>query len=86
MVWNGNERSRGMRDRIINALLIIIIVLNFITIGATIYRINNESKPIPHQVTAKNETNGHCYVQTWVEVPPEDYIGLDVGDEFEVTK
>ena len=75
-----------MRDRIINTLLIIIIVLNFITIVATIYRINNESKPTPHQVTAKSKVNGKCYVQIWVEVSPEDYIGLDVGDELEIAE
>lgn len=38
----------------------------------------------PYYVTDKDEFSGHCYVQTWVEVSPEDYIGLEVGDEFEV--
>lgn len=42
--------------------------------------------PRPYQVTDKNEFGGRCYVQTWIEVTPEDYIGLEVGDEFEVTK
>lgn len=40
--------------------------------------------PRPYQVTDKDEFGGRCYVQTWIEVTPEDYIGLEVGDEFEV--
>lgn len=40
--------------------------------------------PHPYQVTDKDEFGGRCYVQTWIEVTPEEYIGLEVGDEFEV--
>lgn len=43
-----------------------------------------EESPCPYQVTDKDEFGGRCYVQTWIEVTPEDYIGLEVGDEFEV--
>lgn len=43
-----------------------------------------ETAPRPYQVTDKDEFGGRCYVQTWIEVTPEDYIGLEVGDEFEV--
>lgn len=46
----------------------------------------SEESPRPYQVTDKDEFGGRCYVQTWVEVTPEDYIGLEVGDEFEVTE
>lgn len=45
-----------------------------------------EPSPVEGQVNDKYENDGRCYVQTWVEVTPEDYIGLDVGDEFEVTE
>lgn len=43
-----------------------------------------KESPRPYQVTDKDEFGGRCYVQTWIEVTPEDYIGLEVGDEFEV--
>lgn len=45
-----------------------------------------EPIPVAGQVNDKCENGGRCYVQTWVEVTPEDYIGLDIGDEFEVTE
>ena len=38
--------------------------------------------PQPYAVTDKAEYDGKCYVQTWIEVDVEDYIGLDVGDNF----
>lgn len=41
-----------------------------------------ESNPKPSQVEAKYERDGRCFVEIWVEVTPEEYIGLDVGDEF----
>lgn len=66
--------------------LIIIIVCNIITAGLILYSERNRHNPKPYYVTDKAESKGRCYVQTWVEVTPEDYIGLDVGDEFEVTK
>ena len=45
-----------------------------------------KDEPKPYYVTDKAEVDGRCYVQTWVDVTPEEYIGLDVGDEFEVTE
>lgn len=64
-----------------------LLVMGLFISGMVFGRLTLDSpSPIPHQVTAKNEVAGRCYVQTWVEVTPEEYIGLDVGDEFEVTK
>lgn len=40
--------------------------------------------PEPSQVEAKYERDGRCFVEIWVEVTPEEYIGLDVGDEYEI--
>lgn len=37
----------------------------------------------PYVVIGKHEHNGKCYIQTWIEVTPEKYIGLDIGDEYE---
>ena len=47
---------------------------------------STEPTPVEGQVNDKCEVDGRCYVQTWIEVSVEDYIGLEVGDEFEVTK
>lgn len=57
---------------------IVLIIHSFIIMEM----ICNCGKPVPYQVTNKNEYNGKCYVEIWVEVTPEDYIGLDIGDEF----
>ena len=56
--------------------------------SGVVFGIATSPEPIPvaGQVNEKCENGGRCYVQTWVEVTPEDYIGLDVGDEFEVTE
>lgn len=42
-----------------------------------------KSTPEPYEVVGKCEHDGKCYVETWIEVTPEEYIGLDIGDEFE---
>lgn len=42
--------------------------------------------PKPMQVTDRYEAKGKCYIQTWIEVTPEEYIGLDIGDEYEEEK
>lgn len=66
--------------------LAFILVIIGIFIGINIAPGNNFG-PIPFQVVEKYETrDGRCYIQTWVEVTPEEYIGLEVGDEFEVRK
>lgn len=36
----------------------------------------------PYVVIGKHEHNGKCYIQTWIEVTPEQYIGLDIGDPY----
>lgn len=44
-----------------------------------------QEPPIPLQVVNKYETNdGRCYVETWIEVSVDEYIGLDIGDEFSI--
>ena len=40
--------------------------------------------PEPSQVEDKFERDGRCFVEIWVEVTPEEYIGLDIGDEYEI--
>lgn len=34
------------------------------------------------EVLEKYEYDGKCYIETWIEVTPEEYVGLDIGDEY----
>ena len=70
-----------MRDHILLLVGIMMIFIGGFIIGRSTVP---KETPRPYQVTDKNEFGGRCYVQTWIEVTPEDYIGLEVGDEFEV--
>lgn len=38
--------------------------------------------PEQHQITDKIEVKDKCYIQAWIEVTPEEYIGLDIGDPY----
>lgn len=40
-------------------------------------------EPKTMQIVDKYETNGKYYIQTWIEISPEEYIGYDTGDEYE---
>ena len=42
------------------------------------------SAPEPCEIVGKREANGKCYVEVLVEVDPYDYIGLDIGDEYQI--
>lgn len=35
------------------------------------------------QIVDKYEADGKYYIQTWIEITPEEYIGYDIGDEYE---
>ena len=34
------------------------------------------------EVLEKYEYGGKCYIETWIEVTPKEYIGLDIGDDY----
>ena len=38
--------------------------------------------PKAMQIVDKYEADGKCYIQTWIEITPEEYIGYDIGDEY----
>lgn len=38
--------------------------------------------PKAMQIVDKYEAEGKCYIQTWIEITPEEYIGYDIGDEY----
>ena len=45
-----------------------------------------QSEPTTYPIVDKYEHGGKCYLAIEIEISPEEYIGLDVGDEFEVTE
>lgn len=65
-----------------NFIIIWIMFMSVALLGLALGRWTVAEEPNPLHVTGKSEVDGKCYVQTWVEVTPEEYIGLDVGDEF----
>lgn len=42
-----------------------------------------QSEPTAYPIVDKYEHDGKCYVEIVVEITPEEYIGYDVGDEYE---
>ena len=66
------------KDGIIAGLFIAMVsVLIVIFLSA-----KDTTAPEPWEISGKCEANGKCYVEVWHEVTPEEYIGLDVGDEY----
>lgn len=43
-----------------------------------------EVSPGPYEVLGKYELDDRFYIQVWLEVPANDYIALDIGDEYEI--
>lgn len=43
----------------------------------------SKDEPTTYPIVDKYEHNGKCYVEIVVEISPEEYIGYDVGDEYE---
>lgn len=80
------RRDTEVKTHYITAtLLSLIIVLVALSFGVGLVDLfTPEKKPTPLQVVDKYEGDGKYYVETWVEVDVNDYIGLDIGDEFEV--
>ena len=72
-----------MRSEWIGAALLAWLLAIAIIIGLAIYAAITK-KPEPYEVWDKCENNGKYYVQVWMEVSPEDYIGLDIGDEYQI--
>lgn len=62
-------------------LALISIALITVNIMRTVYE---NPKPESHQITDKCEVDGKCYIETWIEVTPEEYIGLDIGDPYPI--
>lgn len=46
----------------------------------------SQSEPTTYPIVDKYEHGGKCYLAIEIEISPEEYIGYDVGDEFEVTE
>lgn len=43
-----------------------------------------QDKQIKGEVVGKYEENGRCYIDLQMEIPIDDYIGLEIGDEYEI--
>lgn len=69
-----------MRDIGIRIAMLFIVVSMIVCV---LFEYNKTKEVTPLEVVDKCEVDGKCYVETWIEVTPEDYIGLDIGDEFE---
>ena len=65
-------------------LLIIGIIIGFLFSSIINYIYNNESTTLTFDIKDKYERNGGCYILIEKEVTPENYIGYDIGDEFEL--
>lgn len=69
-----------------NKTMATVALICFVIVSVLIFATcaTQERVPIPSQVEDKFERDGRCYVEVWVEVTPEEYIGLDIGDEYEI--
>ena len=70
-----------MRNHILIWLGIMMIFIGGFIVGRTTVPAND---PQMYEVIEKFINDGRFYIETVIEVEPEDYIGLEVGDEFEV--
>ena len=64
------------------SLILIGIILGFLMYGA-IDLVSDEAY-MPCEITDKYEHNGKQYIGIAVEITPEEYIGLDIGDEYRI--
>lgn len=70
-----------MRDTIV----IWFIGMTIFICGMILGRVTSpENNPQIYEVIEKFTDGERFYIETVIEVDPEDYIGLEVGDEFEV--
>ena len=77
-----------MREPIRTIVTLIVSLTLAVIVGIGIVRpllLRIEERQVePFEVWNKVEKDGRCFVQVWIEVTPEEYIGLDIGDEYEV--
>lgn len=73
-----------MKQRLITMLVVCLASALVFVLGFTTGRTTQlEQEPLTYTVTDKAEDGERFYIQTWIEVSSEKYIGLDIGDEFE---
>ena len=73
-----------MSAREIGIRIAALIILITIMVMAVLEYKAQSVAPVPLEVVDKCEVDGKCYIETWIEVDPMDYIGLDIGDEYTV--
>lgn len=68
-------------------LFVLTIICLLIAIVSGFFFYNEEKKKtsgITGQITDKYEVDNKCYILLEIETTPENYIGLDIGDEYEI--
>lgn len=70
-----------MRNHILIWVGIMMIFIGGFITGRATFPAND---PQMYEVIEKFTDDGKFYIETVIEVEPEDYIGLEVGYEFEV--
>lgn len=72
-----------MRSSILTLIAMLLVILAMILNIAEADRAANAPELEPYEIVDKYEEDGRCYVEIWHEVTPEEYIGLDIGDEYQ---
>lgn len=81
-------REKYKKQRLITIALIAMIIGSVIAVAGGHLLIDEEPKPQQStgQVMQKIEIGSKHFLQIEIEVSPEEYIGYDIGDEYEVHK
>ena len=75
-----------IRELIFGAIFCALIIIGSVLMAAIALISTTVNVYDPFVVIGKHEHNGRYYIETYIEVDPEEYIGLDVGDEYEVSE
>lgn len=73
-----------MKERVKKIIWVALISISVATITRMILDSWHYANPDPKamQIVDKYEADGKCYIQTWIKITPEEYIGYDIGDEY----
>lgn len=61
-------------------------VLAICAIALTNVFLSKPQQDLKYGITDKYELQGKLYIDIQIEVSPEEYIGYDIGDEYEFVK
>ena len=55
-----------------------------LVVGMNAFERELNAPPKAYPIVSKHEQDDKCYLMIEVEVSPEEYIGYDTGDEYEL--